>query len=91
MVSAKIVVKGTVQMVGFRYYTIRQAQTLGIYGYVRNLPNGNVEVVAQTDSQKMHEFISLIKQGPSSARVEDMTVEYDTNINETFLDFSVRY
>ncbi|MFH1415854.1 MAG: acylphosphatase [Elusimicrobiota bacterium] len=91
MAAAKILVKGLVQMVGYRYYTSRHAGKLGVKGYVRNLPSGDVEVVAQADNDTMDVFIELLKQGPRSAVVEAVRID-DGFIPETdFKDFSVRF
>lgn len=76
-------------MVGFRYFTVRNAEQLGVKGYVRNLACGDVEVVAQADSRTLNEFIDIVKKGPPSARVTDAQVDYQSE--EKFSDFSVRY
>ena len=77
-------------MVGFRYFTIRNAGQLGVKGYVRNLASGDVEVVAQADERTMKEFINIIKKGPPSARITGVDIDY-TDVQEIFDDFTVRY
>lgn len=63
-------VEGRVQGVGFRYWTRGQARALGLRGWVRNLPDGAVEVVAAGPSVAVTSLEALLRQGPSAARVE---------------------
>ena len=74
MIYNKIIVSGRVQGVGFRYYTKRVAQQLGITGYVRNLPSGfQVEIVVLKD-ENWEEFLQRIKKGPAFSEVEKVEV-----------------
>jgi acylphosphatase len=82
-VTARIRVYGLVQMVGFRYYAMRQAEQLGIDGYVRNMPDESVEIVAQGERTAVEGFISQMKTGPSASRIESTDVKW--------LDQSPRY
>ena len=91
IMEARIIIKGMVQMVGFRFYAVRQAEALGIKGFVRNLASGEVEVVAQADEKSMKEFIKLLKKGPSGAIVRGVEIDDNPGIDETFTGFSVRY
>ena len=75
MVAKQIRVTGRVQGVGFRYYTYKKAHMLGINGFVRNEPDGSVYIEAVSPDQKrMDIFIDYIKQGPSTARVDNVIV-----------------
>jgi acylphosphatase len=91
IITAQITVKGHVQMVGFRYYTVKHAQTLGVCGYVRNTMSGDVEIVAQADEGTMKEFIKLIRKGPMGAVVRDVLIDYEPDIDEDFKEFNLRY
>lgn len=91
MNQAKITVEGKVQMVGYRYYALRNAQRLGIRGYVRNLVSGKVEVVARAEKKLLEKFIQIVKKGPQAALISDVKIDYNPVINEDFLDFNVRY
>ncbi len=62
-------VEGAVQGVGFRYFTWRQAVRLGIAGWVRNLPDGRVEVAAEGDPQRLAELEAELRRGPRMASV----------------------
>lgn len=66
------VVVGLVQGVGFRYFVVQRALTLGLDGYVRNDSNGDVEVVAQGTHPALEQLLALLRQGPSAAQVHDV-------------------
>lgn len=66
----KFVVSGIVQGVGFRYHTAHYALKLGLTGYAKNLNNGDVEVIAVGDSDKIEQLYQWLKQGPKTAQVE---------------------
>lgn len=69
-------VHGTVQGVGFRYSTQRQAKELGVKGYARNLDDGSVEVLACGEEKEVQALISWLKTGgPRSANVEKVLEE----------------
>jgi acylphosphatase len=82
-ISRLITIRGMVQGVGYRYFCRREAKILGIAGYVKNLHNGDVEVVAEGEEKAMHDFISLLKQGPHFSEVHDLKI--------TDLPFENRY
>lgn len=62
-------VSGHVQGVGFRWYTRRAAQELGLTGRVRNLPDGSVEAEAQGKPEALDAFRERLRQGPPGSRV----------------------
>jgi len=74
-------VSGIVQGVGFRYHTAHQGLKLGLTGYAKNLNNGDVEVVACGDPNKVEVFWEWLNQGPKSAQVDQ--VERTTTILDT--------
>lgn len=78
------------QGVGFRYFTKINAQRIGVRGWVKNLPDGRVETVLEGEEMDVEKLISLIRQGPSSGVVTNMTVEWIAPKNE-FGDFNIRY
>lgn len=69
-ISKRVVVSGRVQGVGFRYFVERKALELGIVGYVRNLPNGKVEVEAEGDDTAVETLVDYCRVGPSRALVD---------------------
>lgn len=67
------VVSGTVQGVGFRYWTARKADGLDLAGYARNLYDGTVEVEAEGPAPAVDALMTFIRTGPPSAEVTDVT------------------
>ncbi len=69
MVARLFVVSGRVQGVGFRYFAMREAEALGLSGWVRNLPDGRVEVLASGDAAAVDVMGGRLWQGPPHAKV----------------------
>ena len=72
---AHVFVSGRVQGVAFRDATRSQAEQLGLSGWVRNTQDGQVEAVFEGDPDTVQQIIEWCKSGPSSADVEDVSVE----------------
>lgn len=70
--AARWLVSGRVQGVGFRWFTQRQAEQLGLAGWARNLPDGRVEVVARGSAGALASLSEWLAQGPPTARVENV-------------------
>jgi acylphosphatase len=64
-----------VQGVGFRWFAARHARALGLTGYARNLADGGVEVVAAGGDESLARFEAVLREGPASARVEQVERE----------------
>lgn len=75
IIAKKIWVGGRVQGVGFRYYTQCEAERLGVRGYVRNLPDGRVEVLAEGDSGAVRQLLAWLRTGPDTAHVTGLHQE----------------
>lgn len=75
IIARRFVVRGRVQQVGFRYFAEEMAQLEGINGFVRNLPDGRVEALAEGDVEAVLRFERAIRRGPSGARVDDVETE----------------
>lgn len=75
-VSVKLIVKGYVQGVGFRWFAWQVANRLGVNGHVKNLRNGDVEIVAEGERGQLEELINEIKMGPRFSKVTDVRVEW---------------
>ena len=70
MDAVRYIVSGRVQGVGFRWFVMREAARLDLAGYVRNLPDGTVEVVAQGAVAALVSLESALRHGPPAARVD---------------------
>lgn len=75
MVRVHIVVTGVVQGVGFRYFTLHLARSLGLGGYVKNRMDGAVEVEVEGEEGAVRAFIDDLSIGPRAAHVTGMEVE----------------
>ncbi len=79
---AQLIITGRVQGVWFRASTKETADNLGIQGWVRNLPDGSVEVNAAGGNAAMEQFIHWCYQGPPGARVSKIDIkEIETEDN----------
>lgn len=87
--SVKIIVSGLVQGVGYRYFIYRQAQSLGLTGYVKNLPGGQVEIVACGVKGLIDDLVRTARVGPSYASVADVSLE-KIEPSPAFNDFEIR-
>ncbi len=74
MKSIEIIVSGRVQGVGFRYFTVRQAQLYNILGTVRNTRDGKVKIVAVGSQEDLDLFIQEIRMGPRLGWVESVKI-----------------
>jgi acylphosphatase len=68
-------IRGRVQGVGYRYFTQQIALGLGVRGWVRNLPNGDVEAHAEAENAVLDRFRAELERGPSFSRVSEVTEE----------------
>jgi acylphosphatase len=69
------IVVGSVQGVGYRYFARQAAQGLDVRGWVRNLPDGRVEVQVAGVADQLDAFKAELRRGPRGARVEDIEEE----------------
>ena len=85
----KLLVSGRVQGVYFRMFTQKKAKQLGINGYVRNLEDGRVEIIAEAESELLDKMIAWAHKGPITARVDQVESE-DFLFDEAFTTFDIR-
>lgn len=90
MLRLHAIVSGTVQGVFFRANTVSVATKLGLKGYVTNLPNGSVEIVAEGEKELLDKLLEWCSEGPEDAMVTNVETKWEENKNE-FRDFRVRY
>lgn len=87
-ITYEIIVRGRVQGVGYRWFVKRQADLIGITGYVKNQVNGNVMVIAQGEQDKLDLFIPRVKEGPDYALVTSSDISLLTSAIE-YKDFLI--
>lgn len=85
-----VLISGRVQGVGFRWFTEKEARARDVVGYVRNLPDGRVEVLAQGESGTLAAFRERLQEGPPAARVDDVDVR-PVSVDSTLAAFNVRF
>ncbi|WP_456403099.1 acylphosphatase [Persephonella sp.] len=85
-----IVFAGTVQGVGFRYFVKNKAEKFGVKGFVRNLPDGTVEVMAEGDEEILRRFMEEIENGPPLAEVTGLRYEF-IDKDGGFSSFEIQY
>ncbi len=88
-IRANFLVKGLVQGVGFRWYILREAEEIGVTGYVRNTWSGEVEIVAEGEEWQIEALHEKAKQGPMRSRVTAVRVVKEAANNE-FNKFEIR-
>ncbi|PJG82747.1 acylphosphatase [Caviibacterium pharyngocola] len=89
MFKKQFQVYGVVQGVGFRYFTWKEAVKIGVVGYVKNLSDGSVSVVAQGSASQLDALRQWLQKGPKTAIVERV-IELDYLGTQTFDEFSVQ-
>jgi acylphosphatase len=71
------VISGRVQGVAFRQSTVDEAQPLGLEGWVRNLPDGRVEVLAEGARPQVEALVTWCRRGPRLARVDGVAITWE--------------
>lgn len=87
--TVQAIISGRVQGVFFRAWTRQQALELGLVGWVRNLPSGQVEVLAQGTDQILANFLALLHQGPPLAQVDRVDKKFLDN-EQSMTGFIIR-
>ena len=71
-ITKHLIISGRVQGVGFRYFTKKSAESLGVSGWVKNLRSGDVEAVLQGNLESVTEMMNRLETGPTTARVDEI-------------------
>jgi acylphosphatase len=87
--ARRFLVLGRVQGVGFRWFVEREAHILKIAGWVRNNPDGTVELFAQGTRDQLSGLHSRLREGPRAARVDDVEVS-DAEATPGLASFQIR-
>ncbi len=88
MKAITIEIHGAVQGVGFRYTTRDRCRQLAIVGWIRNAPDGSVEVWAQGVAEAVTELLTFLEQGPPGAAVTEVVVN-DVVADPTLSGFDI--
>lgn len=90
LINVTAAINGRVQGVFFRANTKRNADRIGINGWVKNMPDGSVSAFLQGTEQQVEEMIRWCRKGTPPAVVSSVET-YRTDTSEIFTDFSIRY
>ena len=71
----RVIIGGRVQGVGFRFFTQREGERQGLVGWVKNLPNGDVEAEAEGNETQVDAFVEAIRRGPPSSRILSFQID----------------
>lgn len=77
-------------MVMFRDFAQRSARRLGVFGFVKNLDDGSVLVVAEGEEWHLREFLQILKKGSVFSKVSEVREKWEDN-REEFKDFTIKY
>lgn len=89
-VARRWLLTGRVQGVGFRHFTRSRARRIGVTGWVKNLPDGRVEIRVAGTPEEVAELKSRVREGPPAARV-DRLQEETLEPQEDWQGFEVRF
>lgn len=88
--AVHMIAHGRVQGVGFRFYVRERAVPFGLKGWVRNLPDGSVEIHAEGKKDILDLFIAEIRKGPTFGNVSDLDEEW-TDPTNRYTGFSIEF
>lgn len=87
--AARIVARGKVQGVGFRYFILQRAQEMRLRGFTQNLAGDEVEAIVEGDKIYIEDLFKAIQRGPATAKVKDVSIVWRTP-TERFRTFEIR-
>jgi acylphosphatase len=91
LAAVRALIYGDVQGVFFRAFAAQKARSMGLKGYVSNLPRGDsVEVVAEGERKRLEELVTYLNVGPPAARVERVITNWSEHSGR-YTEFSIRY
>jgi acylphosphatase len=85
---AVVLIYGKVQGVGYRFWTLKTANELGLHGTVKNLEDGRVEAIFEGDEDSIKHMLTKALKGPNLADVYNIDVEWD-DVSSHFTDFTI--
>ncbi len=84
-----LIVSGRVQLVMYRDFARRKSRRFGVTGFVKNLPDNTVELVAEGEEQDLKDYIDLLEEGPILAEVENIEVKWWDGATGEFKTFEI--
>jgi acylphosphatase len=90
LTQARVLIEGRLQGINFRYQTQRQAQKLGLVGFVRHLSDGRIEIEMQGEKAQVDKMLDWCQQEPHSNQIRSILFRYDEELSRGYNDFSIR-
>jgi len=90
LIRVRVFAGGRVQGVAYRFYAEKCAARLGVTGWVRNLADGRVEVLAEGSAKQVESFLDRLREGPRLARIDEFDVRREASTGE-FADFRIAF
>jgi acylphosphatase len=78
VIARRALISGRVQGVGFRFFARRAAESEGVTGWARNLPDGRVETLVEGEAGAVDRYLAKMRRGPVGGRVDAVEVEEAT-------------
>ncbi|MBN1897597.1 MAG: acylphosphatase [Spirochaetes bacterium] len=91
LMSLHVIVSGRVQGVGFRFFAQNTAKSMGLTGFVKNLYDGDVEIMAEGSQEVLSNFLERIKKGPSFSTVTDTRVTWEEISIKKYNQFGIKF
>ncbi|PIP13555.1 MAG: acylphosphatase [bacterium (Candidatus Stahlbacteria) CG23_combo_of_CG06-09_8_20_14_all_34_7] len=88
MKTIEIIIRGYVQGIGFRYFVLERANRTNVKGFVSNLSNGDVLIMAQGDEEQLEDFLERVKTEHSYASIE--SIKISNAEEEVFNEFKIK-
>lgn len=85
-----VFVSGRVQGVAYRYFVERRAAEIPVTGWVRNLRDGRVEIMAEGEKADLEGFLGVLSQGPRMANVDDLDILWE-DYRGDYEDFRIEF
>jgi acylphosphatase len=85
-----VFVSGRVQGVAYRYFVERRAAEIPVTGWVRNLRDGRVEIMAEGEKADLESFLGFLRQGPRMANIDDLDIFWEDYRGE-YEDFRIEF
>ena len=80
--AVHMIARGRVQGVGFRFFVRKRAVPSGAKGWVKNLPDGAVEIFAEGEENHLKDFVDDVKKGPVFGNVDELNVDWVEPLNK---------
>ncbi|MBS3061981.1 MAG: acylphosphatase [Candidatus Diapherotrites archaeon] len=90
ILQVHVFVFGRVQGVGYRFFVSSAANRNKLTGFVRNVPDGSVEIVAVGEKEKLNDFLAMLEKGTWLARVDHVVSDWMESY-ESFSKFEIRF